>query len=146
MKQVVLLGDTAFRRGEAFAVGMHISPYEKGNIFNRDPIRDKRLLLHRAEIRKLQAAVMQDGYSIVPLKVYFVKGRAKMEIALAKGKKAWDKRHALAERQAPGAPRTAIASRGTTGSSSSVRLRAATALRVAMHCAACCCRRWKAHP
>jgi len=83
-------------RGEIFAYGMHISPYEKGNIFNKDPLRVRKLLLHKAEIRKLAAAVAEKGYTLVPLKVYFSDGRAKVEIGLAKGKKHYDKRHALA--------------------------------------------------
>lgn len=86
--------------GQAFIIGMHISPYDMGNIFNRDPMRTRRLLLHKREINKLRAAVMQDGYSIVPLRVYFKQGLAKLEIAIAKGKKLYDKREAIAKRDA----------------------------------------------
>ncbi len=88
------------RNGEVFIVGMHISPYEQGNIFNRDPFRDRRLLLHKAEIRKLNAATMQDGLALVPLSMYFKDGRVKVELAVAKGKKLYDKRHTIAERDA----------------------------------------------
>ena len=66
------------RNGEVFVIGMHVSPYEMGNIFNRDPFRDRRLLLHKSEIRKLQAATMQDGFSLVPLSLYFKDGRVKL--------------------------------------------------------------------
>ena len=86
--------------GEMFVNGMHISPYEQGNIFNRDPLRTKRLLLHKKEIRRLHAQVKQDGLSIVPLSVYFSKGRAKVEIGLCKGKKLYDKRDDIAKRDA----------------------------------------------
>ncbi len=88
------------RDGELWLVGMHISPYEQGNIFNRDPFRDRRLLLHKAEIRKLNAATMQDGLALVPLSMYFKDGRVKVELAVAKGKKLYDKRHTIAERDA----------------------------------------------
>ena len=74
------------REGEAFVLGFHISPYEQGNIFNRDPLREKKLLLHKAEIRKLQAQVMRDGYTL--------KNRAKLEVGVCKGKKLYDKRAA----------------------------------------------------
>lgn len=86
--------------GELFCHGMHISPYEKGNIFNRDPMRPKRLLMHKREINKLQARVMQDGMAIIPLSVYLKDSRVKLEIALAKGKKLYDKRESTAERDA----------------------------------------------
>lgn len=86
------------KRGEVFIHGMHISPYEKGNIFNRDPLRVRKLLLHDYEIRKLQAGVDRQGYTIVPLKVYFKGQRVKMEIGLAKGKKLYDKRESIKER------------------------------------------------
>ncbi len=88
------------RNGEIFVVGIHISPYEQGNIFNRDPFRDRRLLLHKSEIRKLTAATMQDGLALVPLSLYFKDGRVKVELAIAKGKKLYDKRHTIAERDA----------------------------------------------
>jgi SsrA-binding protein len=86
--------------GEIFALGMHISPYEKGNIFNRDPMRPKRLLMHKREINKLFGLTKQQGYAIIPLSVYFVKGRAKLEVGLCKGKKLYDKREAAAEKDA----------------------------------------------
>ncbi|MBQ8764028.1 MAG: SsrA-binding protein SmpB [Clostridia bacterium] len=86
--------------GEMFVNGMHISPYEQGNIFNRDPLRTKRLLLHKKEIRRFHAMVKQDGLAIVPLSVYFSKGRAKVEIGLCKGKKLYDKREVAAKKDA----------------------------------------------
>lgn len=82
--------------GEIFVRAMHISPYEKGNIFNRDPVRPRRLLMHKREIRKLAARVKQDGLTIVPLSVYFKDSRVKVEIGLCKGKKLYDKREAAA--------------------------------------------------
>ena len=90
----------AVKDGELFVHGMHISPYEKGNIFNKDPIRVRRLLMHRREIRKLHALVKQDGYTLVPLSVYFKDARVKVEIGLCKGKKNYDKRDAAAQRDA----------------------------------------------
>lgn len=84
--------------GEVYAYGMNISPYEKGNIFNKDPMRPKKLLLHNAEIVKLFGATTKEGYTIVPLQVYFKDGRAKLEIALAKGKKLYDKRADIAKK------------------------------------------------
>ena len=86
--------------GELFVHGLHISPYEKGNIFNKDPVRVRRLLMHRREIRKLHALVKQDGYTLVPLSVYFKNARVKVEIGLCKGKKAYDKRDAAAKADA----------------------------------------------
>ncbi len=86
--------------GEMFVNGMHISPYEQGNIFNRDPLRTKRLLLHKKEIRRFHAQVKQEGLAIVPLSVYFSKGRAKVEIGLCKGKKLYDKREVAAKKDA----------------------------------------------
>ena len=88
------------RNGEAFIQGMHISPYDHGNIFNKDPLRPKKLLLHKAEIRKFYARVMQKGYSIVPLQIYLKNGRVKAEIALARGKKLYDKRDDAAKKEA----------------------------------------------
>lgn len=88
------------KNGELFVRGMHISPYEKGNIFNRDPDRVRRLLMHKKEIRRLQARVMQDGIALVPLSVYFKDSRVKVELGLCKGKKLYDKRDADAKRQA----------------------------------------------
>lgn len=86
------------KRGEMLIVGMHISPYEKGNIFNRDPLRTRKLLLHDYEIRKLSQQVKVKGYTIVPLKVYFKGSLVKVEIGLARGKKLYDKRETLAKR------------------------------------------------
>ena len=86
------------REGELFVHGMHISPYEKGNIFNKDPVRPRRLLMHKREIRKLHALVKQDGYTLVPLSVYFKDSRVKVEVGLCKGKKNYDKRAAMAQR------------------------------------------------
>ena len=86
--------------GELFVYGMHISPYEKGNIFNRDPLRTRKLLMHRREILKLSAKIQQDGYSLIPLSVYFKGARVKLELGLAKGKKLYDKRASAAERDA----------------------------------------------
>ena len=88
------------KNGEAFVRGMNISPYEKGNIFNRDPVRVRKLLLHKSEIRKLDAASQQQGFTIVPLQVYFKNGRAKIEVGLAKGKKLYDKRATVAKKDA----------------------------------------------
>ena len=84
--------------GEMFLYGMHISPYEKGNIFNKDPLRVKKLLLHKQQIRKLIGNSSEKGYTIVPLQVYFRDGRAKIEIGLAKGKKLYDKRQDIARK------------------------------------------------
>ncbi|MCL2593462.1 MAG: SsrA-binding protein SmpB [Defluviitaleaceae bacterium] len=84
--------------GEAFINNMHISPYEHGNIFNKDPVRKRRLLLHKKEIDKLFSAVMKDGFTIVPLKIYFDKSLVKVDIALCKGKKNYDKRDASAQK------------------------------------------------
>lgn len=86
--------------GEIFANGMHISPYEHGNIFNRDPMRVKRLLMHKKEINRLYGTVKQDGLSLIPLSVYFSKGKAKMKIGLCKGKKLYDKREVAAKKDA----------------------------------------------
>lgn len=86
--------------GEIFVNGMHISPYEQGNIFNRDPLRVKRLLMHKNEIRRLFENVKQEGLSIVPLKLYFKGSHAKLEIGLCKGKKNYDKRADIARKTA----------------------------------------------
>ena len=88
------------RGGELFATGVHISPYEKGNIFNKDPVRTRKLLMHKREILRLGAKAQQDGYAIIPLSVYFKGPRVKVEIGLAKGKKLYDKREASAQRDA----------------------------------------------
>ena len=84
--------------GEVYIYNMHISPYEKGNIFNKDPLRIKKLLLHRSEIRKMEGQIAQKGYTIVPLNVYFKGSLVKVEIGLAKGKKLYDKRHDIAKK------------------------------------------------
>lgn len=84
--------------GEAFIYSMNISPYEKGNIFNKDPLRIKKLLLHKVEIRKLGGKMSEKGYTIVPLQVYFKDGKAKVEIGLARGKKLYDKREDIAKK------------------------------------------------
>lgn len=84
--------------GEVWVYGMHISPYEKGNIFNKDPLRPRKLLMHKAEIGKLLGKVKEKGITLVPLQVYFSNGRAKLEIGLARGKKLYDKREELAKR------------------------------------------------
>ena len=86
--------------GEIFANNMHISPYEQGNIFNRDPLRPKRLLMHKKEINRLYGTVKQEGLALIPLSVYFVKGKAKLKIGLCKGKKIYDKREAAAKKDA----------------------------------------------
>ncbi|MBQ7359638.1 MAG: SsrA-binding protein SmpB [Lachnospiraceae bacterium] len=85
-------------KGEVYVYGMHVSPYEQGNIFNKDPLRIKKLLLHKAEIMKLTGKVAEKGFTIVPLQVYFKDGRAKMQIGLARGKKLYDKREATAKK------------------------------------------------
>ena len=84
--------------GEVFVYGMHVSPYEKGNIFNKDPLRIKKLLMHKYEINKLLGKIKEKGYTLVPLQVYFKDGRAKVEIGLARGKKLYDKRDAIAKK------------------------------------------------
>ena len=84
-------------KGEMFIYGMHVSPYEKGNIFNKDPLRVRKLLLHKREIMKLLGKMKEKGYTIVPLQVYFSNGRAKIEIGLARGKKLYDKREDIAK-------------------------------------------------
>ena len=87
-------------RGEVFVWGMHISPYEKGNIFNKDPLRTRKLLLHQYEIRKIAAKIAEKGYTLVPLKVYFKGSLVKVEIGIAKGKKLYDKRQDIAKKDA----------------------------------------------
>lgn len=86
--------------GEVFVYGMHVSPYEKGNIFNKDPLRVKKLLLHKHEINRLAGRVAEKGYTLVPLQVYFKEGKAKVEIGLARGKKLYDKREDIAKKDA----------------------------------------------
>ncbi len=84
--------------GEVFVYGMHVSPYEKGNIFNKDPLRVKKLLMHKYEINKLLGKIKEKGYTLVPLQVYFKDGKVKVEIGLARGKKLYDKREAIAKK------------------------------------------------
>ncbi len=84
--------------GELFIYGMHVSPYEKGNIFNKDPLRVKKLLMHRTEISKLQGQIAEKGYTLVPLQVYFKGSLVKVQIGLAKGKKMYDKRQDIAKK------------------------------------------------
>lgn len=88
------------RNGEVFVRNMHISPYEQGNIFNRDPLRDRKLLLHKSEIVRLNGFIAQKGYSMVPLSLYLKKGKVKVNIAVVKGKKNYDKRDAMLEKAA----------------------------------------------
>ena len=85
-------------KGEVYVYNMHISPYEKGNIFNKDPLRTRKLLLHKSEIRKMTGAIAQKGYTIVPLKVYLKGSLVKVEIGLARGKKLYDKRQDIAKK------------------------------------------------
>ncbi|MBO5184909.1 MAG: SsrA-binding protein SmpB [Clostridia bacterium] len=90
----------SIENGEIFVNGMHISPYEHGNIFNRDPMRVKRLLMHKREINRLFGVTKQQGLTLIPLSVYFLNGRAKLEVGLCKGKKNYDKRETAAKRDA----------------------------------------------
>ena len=86
--------------GELILAGLHISPYEQGNIFNKEPERDRKLLMHKQEIMKLMGQVGQQGFTLIPLKLYFKKGKVKIEIGVCKGKKLYDKREDIAERDA----------------------------------------------
>jgi len=90
----------SLKSGEVILTGMHISPYEKGNIFNKDPLRDRKLLMHKYEIRRLIGKIKEDGYSLIPLKVYLKGSLVKVEMALARGKKNYDKRASIAEKEA----------------------------------------------
>ena len=90
----------SFKDGEIFALGVHISPYEKGNVFNRDPLRPKRLLLHKKEILRLFGKSREKGFSVIPLALYFMGSRVKMEIGLCRGKKLYDKREDMAKNAA----------------------------------------------
>lgn len=90
----------SFEGGEMFVTGMHVSPYEQGNIFNREPLRERKLLMHRREIMKLQGLVQQKGYTLVPLSLYFSGSHVKVEVGLCRGKKLYDKRDSDAARQA----------------------------------------------
>ena len=96
----VNLKDSYIEKGEMFAEGIHISPYEQGNIFNREPLRKKKLLMHKKEINKLLGTVSQQGLTLVPLSMYFKGSRVKVEIGLCKGKKLYDKRDAAAAKEA----------------------------------------------
>ena len=86
--------------GEMWVIGMHISPYKQGNIFNVDPLRDKKLLMHKSEIRKLSSQVQRQGYTLIPLRIYLKDGRMKLELGLCKGKQLHDKRDDAAQRAA----------------------------------------------
>ncbi|HHT86814.1 MAG TPA: SsrA-binding protein SmpB [Clostridiales bacterium] len=88
------------KNDEAFVVGMHVSPYEQGNMFNPNPFRERKLLLHKQQIKKLKALSQADGYSLIPLSLYLSNGRVKLELAVAKGKKLYDRRHDIAQRDA----------------------------------------------
>ena len=88
-----------FKNGELFLINMHISPYEQGNIFNRDPLRDRKLLLHKKELSKLFGKRNQEGYSLIPTSLYFKNRRIKVSLALAKGKKNYDKRDSMLEKE-----------------------------------------------
>ena len=88
------------KNGELFVIGMHVSPYEQGNIYNRDPFRNRRLLAHKSQINRLYKQSQVEGMSLVPLRLYLKDGRVKLELAVAKGKKLYDKRHAIADRDA----------------------------------------------
>lgn len=88
------------KNGEVFLIGAHITPYEQGNIFNKDPLRDRKLLVHRAEINKLIGYIQRDGMALVPLQLYLKRGKVKLELAVAKGKKLYDKRDDIAKRDA----------------------------------------------
>lgn len=90
----------SIKDGEIFVNGMHISPYEHGNIFNRDPMRVRRLLMHKREIMRLLGQTKQEGLTLIPLSVYFARGRAKLEVGLCKGKKLYDKRETAAKKDA----------------------------------------------
>ena len=90
----------SIENGEMFVKGMHISPYEQGNIFNRDPLRVRRLLLHKKEINRFLGLTKQQGYTLIPLSAYFKKGRLKIQVGLCKGKKNYDKREDIARRDA----------------------------------------------
>lgn len=90
----------AIDNGEAILYGMHVSPYERGNIFNKDPLRDRKLLLHKKEINKLVGLIAQKGLTVVPLSLYFKRGKVKVELGVARGKKLYDKRDDIASRDA----------------------------------------------
>ena len=99
------------RQGEVWVEGMHISPYEQGNIFNKDPLRPKKLLMHRSEIRKLDGLIMRQGYTLIPLEIYFREGRVKLQLGLCKGKQAHDNRDSIARRDSDREIRRALRER-----------------------------------
>ena len=99
------------RKGEVWVEGMHISPYEQGNIFNRDPMRGKKLLLHKNEIRKLDGMMMRQGYTLIPLQLYLKEGRVKVELGVCRGKQLHDKRDAMAKRDSDREIRRALRER-----------------------------------
>ncbi len=99
------------RKGELWVEGMHVSPYEQGNIFNKDPLRPRKLLMHRSEIRKLDGLVMRQGYTLIPLELYFRDGRVKLQLGLCKGKHAHDKRDSIARRDSDREIRRALRER-----------------------------------
>ena len=101
----------SFRGGELFVLGFHISPYEQGTHFNKDPLREKKLLLHKAELRKLIGLLTRDGYTLVPLSLYFSGSNVKMSLGLCKGKKLYDKRDAIAKNEADRAIERAMKSK-----------------------------------
>lgn len=103
------------KNAEIFSTGIHISPYEKGNIFNRDPLRERKLLMHKKEILKLQQYVTRDSYTLVPLSLYFSGSNVKMEVGLCKGKKLWDKRESDAKAEASREIERVTKSRGRRG-------------------------------
>lgn len=90
----------SIKDGQMLVCGMHISPYENGNIFNRNPLRDRTLLMHKKEILKLQGLITQKGFTLIPLSLYFVRGRVKVEVGLCRGKKQYDKRDSTAKKDA----------------------------------------------
>ncbi|MBR2650100.1 MAG: SsrA-binding protein SmpB [Clostridia bacterium] len=102
-------------RGELFALGVHISPYEQGNIFNKDPLRPKRLLMHKREIMRLAGLVSREGYTLVPLSLYFKGSYVKMSLGLCKGKKLYDKRDDIARRDADRMIERRMKDRGSKG-------------------------------
>lgn len=98
----------SFKEGELFVLGFHISPYEQGNIFNRDPMREKKLLMHRSELRRLFGYLTRDGYTLVPLSLYFSGSNVKMAVGLCKGKKLYDKRETIAKNESDRAIERAV--------------------------------------
>ena len=99
------------RKGEIWVEGMHVSPYEQGNIYNKDPLRPRKLLMHKSEIRKLDGLVMRQGYTLSPLELYFREGRVKLQLGLCKGKQAHDKRDSIAKRDSDREIRRALRDR-----------------------------------